>query len=84
METKTETTNHHHHSHAENYLWRAKDNIQMAVNSIHKPECEEDVKCAIARALEIAFDCGDFDLAAEVIYESTEFAIGHYELEEEE
>lgn len=80
--TKT-STEHHHYDMAEHYWWKAKENIQQAVNSVHKPESEEDVKSAIARALEIAFDCGDYDLAAEVIYESCEFAIGHYEMKEE-
>lgn len=80
MENKTVTT---HHETAEHYFEKAQENLKEAICSIHKPTTEEEVKDIISHALCIAIDCGDFDLASEVIYEACEFAIGHYEMKEE-
>lgn len=57
---------------------KAADNIADALAMFHKPESEDEVKNAIAHALFIAFDSGDWDLLAEVLYESSEFAAASY------
>jgi hypothetical protein len=53
---------------------KAADNIADALALHRTPVDEDEVKGAIAHALMIASDSGDWDLLAEVLYESSEMA----------
>lgn len=59
---------------SEKMIHKANNNIKDALAMSIAPKDEDDVKCAIAHALSIAAHCGDWDLLAEVIYESAERA----------
>lgn len=72
---------------AEKMKHKAADNIADALAMFHKPGSEDEVKNAIAHALVIAADCGDWDLLAEVLYEASEYAAASfsvYSIEEPE
>lgn len=57
---------------------KASDNIADALAMFRKPESEDEIKHAIAHALLIAADSGDWDLLAEVLYEASEFAAASF------
>lgn len=59
---------------AERMIHKADENIKDALALHHTPKDEDDVKDAIAHALYVASRCGDWDLLAEVLYESSERA----------
>jgi hypothetical protein len=57
---------------------KAAGNIADALAMFRKPESEDEIKHAIAHALFIASDSGDWDLLAEVLYEASEFAAASF------
>ena len=59
---------------SEKMIHKADNNIKDALAMGIAPKDEDDVKWAIAHALSIADHCGDWELLAEVIYESAERA----------
>lgn len=59
---------------SEHMKHKAVSHIADALAMHHKPEHEDDVKDAIAHALHIAANNGDWDLLAEVLYEASEVA----------
>lgn len=63
---------------AEKMKHKAADNVADALAMFRKPESEDEIKHAIAHALFIAADSGDWDLLAEVLYEASEFAAASF------
>lgn len=59
---------------AEKMKHKATNNIADALAMHHKPEDEDDIKDAMARAIYLAVTSGDWDLLAEVFYEASEAA----------
>lgn len=59
---------------SERMIHKAQENIKDALNMHIAPHDEDSTKRAIAVAMCIAIDSGDFDLAAEVLYEAAERA----------
>ena len=61
-------------AYAEKMIHKANSNIRDALAMHSTIKDEDDVKVAIAHALDISAHCGDWDLLAEVLYESAERA----------
>ena len=65
---------------AEKMKHKATSHIADAVGLHHIPEDEDGIKHAIAHAIYIAAETGDWDLLAEVIYESAEAAAASFSI----
>lgn len=60
------------------YYEKARENLRHAFDLNFKPRCEDQVKEEISHAIRRAVMLGDFETAAEVLYEAMEFQSAYF------